>query len=238
MDRETIYISSPVQRAPLSIQPKAFSMTNLLHIASSPRKERSASLEVANAFIGSYRERHPETDVVTLDLWNGDLPEFDEHAMAAKYAGLSGTAMTPSQEAAWSTLRELANHLHRADVVVLSVPLWNFSIPYKLKHFIDLVSQKDILFGLHPERGFEGLLHNKAAVVVYARGLDYSSRSTTPAERFDFQKPYVEAWLKFIGITDVHSLIVEKTIFDSKVDRAARLQATAEAQQLARGFRR
>jgi FMN-dependent NADH-azoreductase len=121
-------------------------MTKLLHIVSSPRKERSASREVAEAFVQSCRARRPDLAISTLDLWDVDLPEFGEDAMLAKYAGLSGTPLTPSQQQAWATLQELAQQLHWADIVLLSTPLWNFSIPYKLKHFIDLVSQKDILF--------------------------------------------------------------------------------------------
>jgi FMN-dependent NADH-azoreductase len=208
-------------------------MTTLLHIECSPRKQRSASLEVARSFIARYRENTPDTDIITLDLWNMALPEFDELAMEAKYAGLNGTALSPAQQEAWNTLKDLAAHLHRADVLVMSVPLWNFSIPYKLKHFIDLVSQKDILFSFDPERGLEGMLHNKIAVVAYARGLDFSAQSITPAERFDFQKPYVEAWLQFIGVTDVHSVIVEKTILGEDVDLDAREAATQQARGLA-----
>ena len=208
-------------------------MATLLHIECSPRKQRSASLEVARRFISRYQEHIPNTEILTLDLWNMALPEFDDLAMEAKYAGLNGTALTPAQQEAWNTLKDLAAHLHRADVLVMSVPLWNFSIPYKLKHFIDLVSQKDILFSFDPERGLEGMLHNKTAVVAYARGLDFSAQSITPAERFDFQKPYVEAWLQFIGVTDVHSVIVEKTILGEDVDRGAREAATRQARKLA-----
>ncbi|WP_260963147.1 FMN-dependent NADH-azoreductase [Pseudomonas citri] len=208
-------------------------MTTLLHIECSPRKQRSASLEVARSFITRYRENAPDTDIVTLDLWSLALPEFDDLALEAKYAGLNGTPLTAAQQDAWNTLKDLADHLHRADVLVMSVPLWNFSIPYKLKHFIDLVSQKDILFSFDPEHGLEGLLVNKTAVVMYARGLDFSAQSITPATRFDFQKPYVEAWLKFVGVTDVHSVIVEKTILGEDVDRSAREAANQQARRLA-----
>ncbi len=143
-------------------------MTTLLHIQCSPRKHRSASLEVARSFIARYQANTPDTEIITLDLWNMALPEFDDLAMEAKYAGLNGTPLTTAQQEAWNTLEALASHLHRADVLVMSVPLWNFSIPYKLKHFIDLVSQKDILFSVDPQRGLEGMLHNKLAVVMYA----------------------------------------------------------------------
>lgn len=207
-------------------------MTTILHIQASPRKQRSASLEVADAFIQAYQQARPEAKVETLDLWAIELPEFDEAAMAAKYAGLSGTVRTEAQEQAWAVLEALAQRLFLADVLVLSVPLWNFSIPYKLKHFIDLVTQKDILFSFDPQSGFTGLLQGKKAVVSYARGLDFSSDSSTPAQRFDFQKPYIEAWLDFIGVTDVQAVIVEKTIFASEVDALARRQAVLQARQL------
>ncbi|MET0848675.1 MAG: NAD(P)H-dependent oxidoreductase [Pseudomonas sp.] len=208
-------------------------MTTLLHIQCSPRKQRSASREIACSFITRFQDNTPDTEIVTLDLWNIALPEFDELAMEAKYAGLNGTPLTPAQQGAWNTLRDLAAHLHRADVLVMSVPLWNFSVPYKLKHFIDLVSQKDILFSFDPERGLEGMLNNKTAVVMYARGLDYSAKSSTPAPRYDFQKPYVEAWLEFVGATEVYSVIVEKTILGEDVDRNAREAATQQARRLA-----
>ena len=208
-------------------------MTTLLHIECSPRKQRSASLEVARNFIERQQQHNPHTQVETLDLWGLQLPEFDEEAMNAKYAGLSGKPRTPAQQSAWEELEKLAAHLHRADMLVMSVPLWNYSIPYKLKHYIDLVSQKDILFSFDPERGPQGLLRGKTAVVAYARGLDFSAQSTTPAERFDFQKPYIEAWLEFIGITDVHALIVEKTILGEEMDRDSRLVATRQARDLA-----
>jgi len=188
---------------------------------------------VARSFIDRYRQHHPQTHVETLDLWGLPLPEFGEDAMNAKYAGLNGTPLTPAQQSAWNELKYLAAYLQRADLIVLSVPLWNFSIPYKLKHFIDLVSQKDILFSFDPERGLQGLLKNKPAVGAYACGMDFSAQSATPAERFDFQKPYVAAWLDFIGISDVHELRVEKTILGEDIDRESRLAASQQARDLA-----
>jgi FMN-dependent NADH-azoreductase len=213
-------------------------MPTLLHIAASPRKTRSASREVANAFITEYQASHPEDIIKSLDLWDAQLPELDEDAMNAKYAGLSGTPLDEHQKKAWGRLEELANHLHNADKIVFSLPLWNFSIPYKLKQFIDLVSQKDILFSFDPVRGLEGLLHNKKALVIYARGLDYGkdSGSGTPAPAFDFQKPYFDAWLRFIGITDIRSVIVEKTLFGDAIDLESRSLGSEQAKEFARDF--
>jgi FMN-dependent NADH-azoreductase len=203
-------------------------MPTLLHIEASPRKTRSASLDVARAYINAYRATHPDHTVDVLDLWSIDLPEFDGVALDAKYAEMSNTPLNEAQQRAWTSIRQLAQRLHDADTLLFSVPLWNFSIPYKLKHFIDVVSQGGILFSVD-ERGLNGLLKNKKAVVMYARGLDFSMDSSTPAHTFDFQRPYMEAWLRFIGVTEVESVIVEKTLFGPEVDHAARQAARDRA---------
>jgi FMN-dependent NADH-azoreductase len=211
-------------------------MSTLLHIESSPRKSRSASLEVARAYLEAYRQTRPDDRIDVLDLWSTELPEFNGDAMDAKYADLSGTPLSVAQQQAWANIRRLAQRLHDADTLLFSVPLWNFSIPYKLKHFIDVVSQRDILFSFD-ERGAAGLLKGKEAVVIYARGLDYSMDSSTPAHSFDFQRPFMEAWLRFVGVTDVETIIVEKTLLGSEVDRVAREAARERAVELARAPR-
>jgi FMN-dependent NADH-azoreductase len=158
------------------------------------------------------------------------MPEFDGDALAAKYAGLSGTTATLAEESAWRSIEELAAPFHAADKLLFGVPVWNFSIPYKLKHLIDVISQKDVLFT------FAGKLIGKKAAVVCARGLDYTSPgSFTPAREYDLQRPYVEMWLKFVGITDVHGILVEKTLFgpDGQSDR---IKAVEAARALAQVF--
>jgi FMN-dependent NADH-azoreductase len=207
-------------------------MSTLLHIESSPRKRRSASLDVARAYVDAYRDAHPDHRIDVLDLWSVALPEFDGGALDAKYADLSGTPLNEAQQQAWASIRELAQRLHDADTLLFSVPLWNFSIPYKLKHFIDVVSQRGILFSFDA-RGLQGLLKDKKAVVIYARGLDYSVGSSTPAHSFDFQRPYMEAWLRSVGVTDVKSIVVEKTLLGPEPDHAARQAAREQAVALA-----
>ena len=203
-------------------------MPTLLHIESSPRKARSASLDMAHAYLEAYRDAHPDHPIDVLDLWAIELPEFDGVALDAKYAEMSNTLLNEAQQQAWAAIRQLAQRMHDADTLLFSVPLWNFSIPYKLKHFIDVVSQRGILFSFD-ERGVTGLLKNKKAVMMYARGLDFSKQSSTPAEYFDFQRPYLEAWLRFIGITEIESIVVEKTLFGPDVDHAARQAACEQA---------
>jgi FMN-dependent NADH-azoreductase len=211
-------------------------MARLLYIESSPRKDRSASIEVSQAFLKAYRAANPGDEIDKLDIWACDLPAFNGEALAAKYAGLSGVPLTAQQQTVWNEIRRLAAPFLAADKLLLAVPLWNFGIPYRLKQLIDLISQKDVLFSFDGAR-FGGLLKARKAVVVYARGLDYlSAASSTPAANYDFQKPYLELWLRFIGISEIDAIIVEKTLFGPKIDVDSRNLAKQQARDLAAQF--
>ena len=206
---------------------------HLLHVESSPRKSRSASRETALAFIEAWRGRHPDGTVDTLDVWAADLPAFDGSAMEAKYAGLAGQQLTPEQQAAWDGIRTLADRFHRADVIVMSAPMWNFGIPYRLKHLIDAISQKDVLFTFD-ERGLLGLLGGRKAVLIAARGVGLGE-DYPPAE-FDYQVSYLKAWCRMVGITDVSTVEVEKTLYGPEADTASRAEARGTAQALAQAI--
>jgi FMN-dependent NADH-azoreductase len=211
-------------------------MARLLYIEASPRKERSASIEVSRAFLETYQTTHPDDEIETLDIWAADLPSFNGEALAAKYAGLNGVPLTQEQTAVWNEIRRLAAPFLVADKLLLAVPLWNFGIPYRLKQLIDLISQKDILFSFDGY-GLQGLLKARKALVVYARGLDYLSKtSSTPAATYDFQKPYMETWLRFVGVTEISSIVVEKTLFGPESDVESRTKAKQQAATLAAEF--
>ncbi|GAN77826.1 FMN-dependent NADH-azoreductase [Acidisphaera rubrifaciens] len=205
-------------------------MPHLLYVESSPRKQRSASIEVAHAFIDAWKARHPDGTVDTLDVWNTPLPEFDGDALDAKYAGLAGQALTPSQQAAWDGIRAIADRFHKADVIVIGVPMWNFGIPYKLKHLIDAISQKDVLFTFD-ERGLNGLLGGRRLVIVAARGIGLDD---FPRAQFDFQESYMTAWGKMVGITDIEIIAAEKLLYGPDADTASRAAARDAAATLAR----
>src|SRR5213080_1108203 len=159
----------------------------ILNIVTSPRKERSASIAIIDSFLFAYQEKIKALVVDTLDVWTESLPEFGAEAIGAKYKGVSGEAMTPSETATWGKIRELASRFQKADRIVLGVPMWNFSFPYKLKQLIDLACQRNMLF-TYDGKEYGPLLKNPRAFVVYARGGTYAEDSPTPASRCDHQK--------------------------------------------------
>ncbi|MDD5763269.1 MAG: NAD(P)H-dependent oxidoreductase [bacterium] len=198
-------------------------MAKLLYIEASPRKERSASIEVAKAFVGEYRKTHPGDTVDTLDLWTTPLPEFNGEVIDAKYSILHGQEQTPGQKAAWKAVESVIERFKGADKYLFSLPMWNFGIPYRLKHYIDVLVQPTYTFSFSPKDGYKGLVLGKKAAVVYARGGAYPEGSG--GEAFDLQKKYMELFLGFIGFTDITPVVVEPTL--GKPESVAKMKAEA-----------
>ena len=210
-------------------------MATVLYIKASPREGRSHSVAVADAFIEAYRAAHPGDAVKTLDLFKADLPAFDGLALQAKYTILHGQKHTPEELAAWRAVEAVIAEFKAADKYVLAVPMWNFGIPYRLKHYLDVLIQPGYTFSFDPEKGYTGLVTGKPVFVAYARGGEYPEG--TPGEAYDFQKKYLELALGFIGFTDIKSVVVEPTLMGGpEVAAKRRAQAIAEAQEIAKGF--
>ena len=184
-------------------------MAKLLYIQASPREKRSSSIQTADAFVEAYKAKHPADKVETLNLFKADLPSFDGLTIQGKYNIMHGAAFSPEQKKAWDAVVKIIDHFKSFDKYVLAVPMWNFGIPYRLKHYLDLIIQPTLTFSAS-DKGYEGLVKGRPAMVVYARGGSYAPG--TPAEGFDLQKKYLELALGFIGFTDIASIVVEPTL--------------------------
>jgi FMN-dependent NADH-azoreductase len=185
-------------------------MSKLLYIEASPRKSRSKSIEVAQHFLTNLQSAHPSVEVDKLDLWTTELPDFDGDTVDAKYAIFHGQPHTPEQAKAWHRVVTVIERFKSADWYLFSLPMWNFGVPYVLKHLIDVIVQPGLTFSFSPEEGYKGLVTNKKAVVVYARGGNYSAG--TGMEGYDLQSKTLGGILGFIGITDVINIFVEPTL--------------------------
>lgn len=194
-------------------------MSTLLYVEASPRKDRSASIEVAQSFVSTFLEKDANNTVETLDLWNTVLPPFDGDTINAKYRVMHGEDSTPEEISAWDVITKITDQFKAADHYLFSSPMWNFSIPYKLKHYIDVISQPGLTWSFSPETGYEGLVTGKSATLVLARGGEYSSGPVVAA--MDFQRTYLEMILGFIGFKDINTVLIEPTLTDAKDDAVA-----------------
>lgn len=207
-------------------------MTSLIHVEASPRGDASRSSSGARAFLNALRAADPDLSVDHMDLWNTDLPPFDGAALTAKYARLAGRAQDAREETAWEGIAALVARLDKAEHVLVSTPMWNFSIPYRLKHWIDLVTQPGLTFSFDPATGYAPLLKRRPTLVILASAGDYTTGESRG--RPDLATPYLRAALGFIGLTDSTIVPVGPTIGPGA--EAAADAAEARLRELAARF--
>ncbi len=210
-------------------------MAKLLYIKAAAIERLSFSVAVADAFMEAYRASHPADEVRAFNVFQAPLPAFDSFAVEAKYAILHGKPHTREQADAWKDVEALIADFKAADKFVLAVPMWNFGIPYRLKHYLDLLIQPGLTFSYDPAKGYTGLVTGRPAFIAYARGGEYPEG--TPYAACDFQKKYLDLALGFIGFTDIRSLVVEPTLMGGpEVSAKRREAAIARAREMARTF--
>ena len=184
------------------------------YIECSPRGDRSHSTKIALAYIEQARKNISDLKLKNINPWSLELPEFNGEMLNAKYSVIRGDSPSDSEVAAWASVKNIFDEFNDADHYLFSVPMWNFNIPYKLKHYIDIVTQPGMSWSYTPEDGYKGLMTDKTATVIYATGDGYSEG--TGFESFDMQKPYVNLWLTFLGFKKIEKVVIDRTLFDAE----------------------
>ncbi|WP_298274049.1 FMN-dependent NADH-azoreductase [uncultured Bradyrhizobium sp.] len=194
-------------------------MPKLLHVACSPRAD-SESAAGARAFLDQFNKVRPDWEIDALNLWRERLPEFEGDVLEAKYARIGGRAFSNAQRDAFAAAERLALRLSLADRVLISTPMWNFSIPYKLKQWLDLIIQPGLSFRFDPAQGYLPLLKDRPTLVIIASGSDFVTGMNRG--RIDMATPYLREALRFIGISDVRFVPIGPTAGPTEPAHAAR----------------
>lgn len=195
---------------------------NILQINSSARAGNSYSTRLAGAVVEHFRAHQPDAAVTVRDLGSAPHPMLDETALNALFT--PAAARTPEQQARVALDDALITEIQAADVLVLGVPMYNFSVPAQLKNWIDAISRAGVTFR-YTEQGPEGLLKGKKAVVVQTRGGIHRNSPT------DSLTPYLRTFLGFVGITDVQFVYAEGLSMGPDAERDGLAEAYAQIEQ-------
>ena len=202
----------------------------LLHIVSTPRHD-SNTLKISKAFLESLQAKVDDLVVEEIDLFKTDIPAIAGDNIESKYSLMVGQPIPDTHSEAWSQVEALIAEFKSADLYLISVPMWNFTIPYALKYFIDAVVQPGYLFGYNEQGMPFGMLENKKMVCITTRGGDYSEGS--PFHAYDYQEPYLRAVFGFVGITDMHFVNAQPMDIAPEMRVAAIAKGIEEAKVLA-----
>jgi FMN-dependent NADH-azoreductase len=99
----------------------------------------------------------------------------------------------------------LVTELLGSDIVVLGVPMYNFSVPSQLKAWFDRVAQPGRTFQ-YTSSGPVGIAGGRKVIMASTRGGAYASG---PAAAMDFHETYLRAFFGFLGINEVSVLRAE-----------------------------
>ncbi|MET0221330.1 MAG: NAD(P)H-dependent oxidoreductase [Tardiphaga sp.] len=208
-------------------------MPKLLHMICSPRAT-SESAAGGRLLVDCFNKAHPDWDIDEMDLWRESLPEFSGAILDAKYARLGGRGFTHDERDAFAVAERMAVRLALSDRVVISTPMWNFSIPYKLKQWIDIISQPGLTFRFDPVQGYQPLLKDRPTLVIIASGGDFVTGMNRG--RIDMATPYLREALRFIGIRDVRFVPIGPTTGGVGAIEAARALAHRQLGELGARF--
>jgi FMN-dependent NADH-azoreductase len=211
-------------------------LATLLYITAHPLDHQmSYSLAVGKAFVDAYKEKHPQDHVVHLDLYKLGIPHIDADVFSGWGQLRSGAAfdkLPESEKSKITKLNELVDQFVAADKYVFVTPMWNLSFPPVLKAYIDAICIAGKTFK-YTEQGPAGLLNNKQAFHIQARGGIYSEG---PAAALESGHSYLVKILNFIGISQVDAIFVEgMSAFPDKAEDIKQ-KAIAEAKEKAARF--
>lgn len=185
-------------------------MKTLLLIECSPRPD-SISRKVSSAIIDKIKSEYPEVQVITEDLSQNPPPHLSMTQLVAfNFPPPDGP--TEEQKKSMELSHHYIRQLQNADTIIISYPVWNFSIPSSLKAWLDQVVRVGLTFQYLPQGGTTGLLKNKTVYLALARGGVYAETFNNTFERpYDFSILYMKTILAYMGMQDVKVIKAEGT---------------------------
>lgn len=164
-------------------------MTRILHIDASARINGSVSRDLSARIVA----RFEGAEVTRRDL-NDTLPHIDETWVGATFT--PADVRSDAQKEALALSDSLVEEVEAADIIVIGLPIYNFSVPASLKAWIDQITRAGRTFQ-YTEEGPQPLLSGKRAILAIASG-------GVPIDSpVDFATPLLRTALGFNGISEV-----------------------------------
>lgn len=194
-------------------------MKKILVLKSSILENYSHSNKMADYLIENWQNNHKDDVITVRDLAKDTVPTLDQATLFA--FGKETTMLSDEQKVARALSDELISELKAHDIIVITAPMYNFSIPAQLKHYIDYIARADETFK-YTEAGSVGLLEDKQAIVLTSRGGVHKDQPS------DLIAPFLKQFLAFIGINDVQFIMAEGTAFGEEYAQQSHQQAQKE----------
>ena len=176
----------------------------LLHIDSSILATNSVSRQLSQHTTAQWVAGHSGTVVEYLDLAVDGPTHLSADSIGFRIPPSGALSVVQKRENAIS--EALVTQFLAADVVVIGVPMYNFSVPSQLKSWIDRIAQAGRTF-TYTDKGPKGLAGGKTVIIALSRGGVYSTSEGGRA--MEHQETYLQTMLGFLGVTDIRFVRAE-----------------------------
>ena len=197
---------------------------NLLHIDSSVRVAASQSRKLANQFVGLWKQSNAQATITYRDVNANPPPHPTEAYTVANYT--PADLRTDAMKLALADSDALIDELIAANMIVFSIPMYNFSIPSTFKAYIDNLVRVGRTFNVGADGQFVGLLKGKKVIIITTRGAMYGQGS--PIAALDYQEPYLRTVLGFMGLDQICFVNADGMDFGTAQYKAASLETAAK----------
>ena len=174
-------------------------MATVLRVDSSARVEGSHSRDLADFFQQAWLQKYPNDEIVARDVTQPAIPHISNLAISGFQT--PPDKHSPEMKDAVALSDSLVSELKQADVLLISVPMYNFSIPSALKAWVDQIVRVGHTFAVEGN-DFRGLLTTKQAFILSASGAG-GYESGGPFSALNFVEPYFQKLLGFLGVKEV-----------------------------------
>jgi len=197
--------------------------SQILQITSSLFGDNGNSTRLNRHFIDRFLAHRPNARIRHRELSPATVPHLDEATFAA--FGTDADKRSETQRKLLRLSDAMIEELQQADLIVIGLPMYNFGVSSTIKAWFDHIGRAGVTFR-YTNEGSEGLLKGKRAVITGARGGRYQGTGE------DFQTPYVNKFLRFIGIEKIEWVVAEGLAMGDRAETSLR-EAEARLEQLA-----
>ena len=174
---------------------------NILHVCANPKPtEEAISKQLASAFFGKLIELKPEVELINVDLYDDKPPFFSYELYKRVWYPVFNSEYEPNKAEEMSTnyADTQIQKFNDADILVLTMPMWNYSVPAIMKAWIDQVLLPGKTFSINKEEGINGLHKIKRIVLLVSSGAAYKEDDDR-----DALSRQVRHAFEFVGINEI-----------------------------------
>lgn len=188
-------------------------MPTILHLDTSARtldKSRSSRNSISRTLADSFREQWEQkitnTKVIYRDLAKNPPDFIDEAWIAAVFT--PGEHRTTEQNTLISLSDELINEVIKADIILLSTPMYNYGMPAALKAWFDQVIRVNKTFTFDLSRGdfpLQPVLSGKTMVLITSCG-EFGFHAGGIREKMNHLGPHIKVASQYLGIEKFYEI--------------------------------